>query len=89
MDIPFEEWPCMHLPTALVADRGEIESHAADCLARELGIRIENTPPYRGDLKGIIEQHFRLINLDMTDLIPGNPEVHGNIDGGHTLRAIL
>lgn len=71
VDIAFEEWPCMHLPTALIADRGEIESHAADCLASELGIRIENMPPYRGDLKGIIEQHFRLINLDMTDLIPG------------------
>lgn len=65
------EWPCMYLPAALVADRGEMESRAADVLVSGLGIRIENTPPYRGDLKGIIEQHFRLINLEMSDLLPG------------------
>lgn len=66
-----EEWPCMHLPTAIIADRGEMEARAADVLVSGLGIRIENTPPYRGDLKGIIEQHFRLVNLEMGDLMPG------------------
>jgi len=35
-----------------------------------LNIRIENMPPYRGDLKGIIEQHFHLINVDLAHL-PG------------------
>ena len=65
------EWPCAQLPTALIADRGEMESRAADVLVSGLGIRLENTPPYRGDLKGIIEQHFRVINLEMSDLLPG------------------
>lgn len=69
--ISHEEWPCMQLPSAIIADRGEMESRAADILVSSLGIRIENTPPYRGDLKGIIEQHFRLINLEMSDLLPG------------------
>lgn len=65
------DWPCMQLPEAFIADRGEMESRAADCLVNELGIRIENTPPYRGDLKPVVEQHFRLINLEMSDLLPG------------------
>ena len=66
-----EEWPCRQLPEALIADRGEMEGRVADVLVSGLGIRIENTPPYRGDLKGIIEQHFCLINLEMSDLLPG------------------
>ena len=66
-----EEWPCRQLPSAIIADRGEMEGRAADVLVSGLGIRIENTPPYRGDLKGIIEQHFRLINLQTSDLLPG------------------
>lgn len=71
ISISSEDWPCMQLPSALVADRGEMESRAADVLVSGLGIRIENTPPYRGDLKGVIEQHFRVINLEMSDLLPG------------------
>ncbi len=49
-------------PTAILGDRGEMESKLADNLVQMLGIRIENAPPYRADLKGIIEQHFRTIN---------------------------
>ena len=71
IEISTEEWPSMQLPSAIIADRGEMESRAADILVCGLGIRIENTPPYRGDLKGVIEQHFRVINLEMSDLLPG------------------
>ena len=66
-----EEWPCQHLPGAILADRGEMEGSIADCLVQELGVMIENAPPYRGDLKGIIEKNFHLIDLAMTDLLPG------------------
>ena len=68
-----DEWPCHHIPRMLVGDRGEMESAAADLLVSQLGIRIENTPPYRGDLKGIIERHFHTVNIDMADL-PGKME---------------
>ena len=71
ISISHEDWPCSQLPAALIADRGEMESRAADVLVSGLGIRIENTPPYRGDLKGVIERHFRVINLEMSDLLPG------------------
>ena len=65
-----EDWPCHHIPNILVGDRGEMESVAADLLVNQLNIRIENMPPYRGDLKGIIERHFHLTNVDMAHL-PG------------------
>ena len=68
-----DEWPCMHLPSVILGDRGEMESRTADLLCKELGITIENAPPYRGDLKGIIEKHFDLINIDMATL-PGKVE---------------
>ena len=68
-----DEWPCMHFPTVILADRGEVESRTADLLCKHLGITVENAPPYRGDLKGIIEKHFDLINIDMAGL-PGKVE---------------
>ena len=42
-----EEWPCHHIPAAILGDRGEMESRNADNLVSMLGIRIENIPPYR------------------------------------------
>lgn len=65
-----EDWPCMHLPSIILGDRGEMESRMADTLVSQLGITIENAPPYRGDLKGIIESHFHTINFSMQEL-PG------------------
>lgn len=70
IQISEEDWPCHHIPRALVGDRGEMESVSADLLVNQLNIRIENMPPYRGDLKGIIEQHFHLIDVDLANL-PG------------------
>ena len=73
ISIQEEEWPCMHFPSVILADRGEMESRTADLLCKHLGIAVENAPPYRGDLKGIIEKHFDLINIDMASL-PGKVE---------------
>lgn len=47
INITEEEWPCHHIPSAILGDRGEMESRNADNLVSMLGIRIENTPPYR------------------------------------------
>ena len=70
IDISEEEWPCQNIPSMILGDRGEMESRTADLLVKNLGITVENAPPYRGDLKGIIEKHFDLINIDMASL-PG------------------
>lgn len=81
-----DEWPCRHIPTAILGDRGEMESRLANNLVQMLGVRIENAPPYRADLKGIIEQHFRTINTNALPFLPGKvlPDMSGR--GGHDYR---
>ena len=65
IEITEEQWPCHHVPAVLLGDRGELESHKADNLVTMLGIRVDNAPPYRGDLKPIIESHFKTINTQV------------------------
>lgn len=65
------EWPCEYLPDRFVADNGEFEGYNAETLMRNLNINISNTPPYRGDLKGIVERHFRTVNDRIKYTSPG------------------
>lgn len=71
IDINEEDWPCCHLPEIIIADRGEMEGHAVENLINNLNITIENTPPYRGDYKGIVERFFRTINERIENNLPG------------------
>ncbi|MCL2123410.1 MAG: Mu transposase C-terminal domain-containing protein, partial [Desulfovibrionaceae bacterium] len=86
VDISEDEWPCRHVPAALIGDRGEMESKNADNLVNMLGIRIVNAPPYRADLKGIIEQHFRTINTNSVALLPGSVKPDMAARGGRDYR---
>ena len=81
-----DEWPCLYLPTAILGDRGEMESKLADNLVQRLGVRVENAPPYRADLKGIIEQHFRTINTNALPFLPGKVLPDMSERGGHDYR---
>ncbi|OBY77998.1 hypothetical protein BBG47_18830 [Paenibacillus sp. KS1] len=71
IEITEEEWPCYHMPECFFADRGEMESKNADSLCNALGIKIKNAPPYRADLKGIVEQQFRTLNVTLQPWTPG------------------
>lgn len=71
IEITEDQWPCHHVPAVLLGDRGELESHDADRLVSMLGIRVDNAPPYRGDLKPIIESHFKTINSKVKPFVPG------------------
>ena len=71
IEITEDMWPCHHVPAVLLGDRGELESHNADRLVSMLGIRVDNAPPYRGDLKPIIESHFKTINAQVKPELPG------------------
>lgn len=86
VEITEDEWPCHHIPTAILGDRGEMESRLADNLVQMLGVRIENAPPYRADLKGIIEQHFRTINTNALPFLPGKVLPDMSERGGHDYR---
>lgn len=57
-----EDWPCNYIPDAIVADRAELLGHQSNNIIQDLGITIENTAAYRADLKGVVENHFRVLH---------------------------
>ncbi|MFY3792307.1 Mu transposase C-terminal domain-containing protein [Ureibacillus sp. MALMAid1270] len=71
ISIDESQWPSHHLPEIIIADRGEFEGYSVENLINNLNIKIENTSPYRGDLKGIIERQFRTINGKIKRKAPG------------------
>ncbi len=70
-EITSEDWPAVGLPDAILADRGEILGYQIESLESNFSIRIENTPPYRGDAKGIVERSFKTLQADFTPFAPG------------------
>ncbi|MDD2869928.1 Mu transposase C-terminal domain-containing protein [Neomegalonema sp.] len=62
VEISEADWPCRSLPTALLADRGEMLGASADRLVEVFGVRIETAAPYRADWKGVVERRFGLLH---------------------------
>ncbi|TRW94405.1 transposase family protein [Candidatus Methylobacter oryzae] len=71
IDIEESDWPVIGLADVILADRGELLGHQIESLERNFSVRIENTPPYRGDAKGIVERCFRTIQADFKPFAPG------------------
>lgn len=71
IEIDESQWPAHHLPEIIIADRGEFEGYSVESLINNFNVKIENTSPYRGDLKGIIERQFRTINGKIKRKTPG------------------
>lgn len=71
IEITKEQWPSHFLPEIIIADRGEFEGYAVENLINNLNVKIENTSPYRGDLKGIVERSFRTTNEKLKHKTPG------------------
>ncbi|MDU6878933.1 MAG: Mu transposase C-terminal domain-containing protein [Clostridium botulinum] len=72
IEINNDEWNyCSTLPEAIIADRGELEGQNIESLITAFGIKILNTSPYRGDMKGIIERYFDTLNQHTKPLMPG------------------
>lgn len=81
-----EMWPCHYIPQTLLADRGEIESKTAENYIEALNIKIENTPPFRADWKGIVERYFKTIHAKVKPFIPGYIDVDYRQRGGTDYR---
>lgn len=86
INITERDWPCRYLPDAILADRGELEGKKVNTLINALHIRVENTPPYRADWKGIVEQHFRTLNLKTKPFLPGFIDTDFRQRGGKDYR---
>jgi putative transposase len=89
------EWPCAHLPEAIIGDRGELLSKNVEFMLNAFQIRIDNTPPYRPDWKAVVERFFRILNEQAVRWAPG--AVHGlrerggrdtRLDARHTLKTL-
>lgn len=86
IEITENMWPCHHLPQSLLGDRGELEGHNGARLAEKLNIRVDNTPPYRGDLKPIVERYFKISNDAVIHRLPASVRPELAHRGGHDYR---
>lgn len=86
IEIDEDDWPCHHLPQAILGDRGELEGKMPETMINSLGIRISNTPSYRADWKGIVEQYFRLLDIKVKPFVPGHIDVDFRQRGGKDYR---
>lgn len=86
IEIAEADWPCRHIPDAILGDRGEMEGKSVETLINSLGVRIENAPPYRADMKGIVEQYFHMVNTTVTAFLPGHVKPDMSHRGGHDYR---
>jgi len=86
VEISESQWPCRHIPDSILADRGEMESKSVETLINALNIRVDNTPAYRADMKGIVEQFFRTINTKTTVFLPGHVKPDMMQRGGKDYR---
>ncbi|MDP4086126.1 MAG: transposase [Bacillota bacterium] len=86
IDITKEEWGCHYLPQTLLADRGELEGYNVERLINAFHMKVENTPPYRADWKGIVEQHFRVINTKVKPFLPGTVDTDVRVRGDRDYR---
>lgn len=71
VNINSDDWPCFHVPRIISADRGEMKGHGVDNLINNLHIEIDNTAPYRGDLKPVVERYFGTVNNKIKKTVPG------------------
>ena len=85
-DITAEEWPCRHLPSTLLGDRGEIEGRMIETLINNFNVIVENAAAYRADWKGIVEQRFRLLPAKFKPYVPGYIETDFRARGGNDYR---
>lgn len=71
IEIDESQWPCNKLGGKMITDRGK--EYASENFAQltELGITIENLPPFRPDLKGVIEQFFNLVQEQYKPYLKG------------------
>jgi len=86
IEVTEEEWPCQGIPKILLVDNGEMKCEASNGIVLGLGIQIDNTPAFRPDLKGIVENSFRLLNGQTKEMLPGSVYPNFSERGGPDYR---
>lgn len=70
IEITDEEFPFC-TPQTILADRGELVNKQIEAAIENLGISIQQSPPFRADYKGVIEQSFHLMNMKVKPFTDG------------------
>jgi hypothetical protein len=90
VEITEEMWPTSSIGEALCGDGGPLKGEYADHIARAFNLDQQNTPPYRPDWKGTIEQVFNLMNIAVFHGLPGAVEKdHQRGDKDYRLASTL
>ncbi|WP_163370511.1 Mu transposase C-terminal domain-containing protein [Endozoicomonas acroporae] len=71
IEINHEDWPCTYMSSVILGDRAELLSIDSNRLVTELGVKVENSAPYRADWKGIIERKFKTIQAEFQPYVDG------------------
>ena len=88
ISISAEQWDCSQLPSVLVTDMGtEYKSEVFSQIA-ELGVRLIHLPPYRPELKGVVEKFFDVVQSAFKQHLKGKGVVEPDFNerGGHDYR---
>ena len=87
IDIADEEWKVGTIPNIILADRGEFAGDCSESLINDFGIIIQNTPPFRADFKGVVEQHFNILNNQrIKPFLPGSIDINKRERGDKDYR---
>lgn len=65
-----KDWPCHHIPDLILHDGGEIASRLSDYVPFKLA-DLATAPPYRAELKAIVEKRFGLSGIGCIEWLTG------------------
>jgi hypothetical protein len=71
VDIENEDWPVGYIPDTIICDRGELLGEGIETLINNLGVTVENTASFRGDMKALVERFFKTIHSRVKPFVPG------------------
>ncbi|HFO0259253.1 TPA: transposase [Raoultella ornithinolytica] len=75
-----EDWPCHHIPQKLLCDRGEFICQKPEEIVVPLIGNLSIAPPWRPDMKGIVERRFKILNDELIHNLMGTTK------GRHYIR---
>lgn len=82
------DWDCDKLPTTLITDMGKEYASANFEQISDLGVTVINLPPYRPELKGMVEKFFDVIQNLYKPHLKGKGIIESDFQerGGHDYR---
>lgn len=78
---PPGSWNCHHFPVAIHVDGGEFKGEQKENLTSSLGLGFIQDPPYRPDLKGVIEGAIGILKAKLKSQIAGSEKKKRRIPG--------